>query len=76
MANLMCKQKSPKILVLIWTVTEALINQHLIWANKSESQRYNLENDLQCLYTMHNKFSKCFVWMSPSTSDLEFHLLS
>ena len=28
------------------------------------------------LYTMHNKFSNCFVWLSPSTSDLEFHLLS
>ena len=28
------------------------------------------------LYTMHNKFSNCFVWVSPSTSDLEFHLLS
>ena len=33
----------------------------------------------QCLvvfYTMHNKFSNCFVWVSPSTSDLELHLLS
>ena len=28
------------------------------------------------IYTMHNKFSNCFVWVSPSTSDLEFHLLS
>ena len=27
-------------------------------------------------YTMHNKFSNCFVWVSPSTSDLKFHLLS
>ena len=27
-------------------------------------------------YTMRNKFSNCFVWMSPSTLDLEFHLLS
>ena len=27
-------------------------------------------------YTMHNKFSNCFVWVSPSTSDLEFHLVS
>ena len=26
--------------------------------------------------TMHNKFSNCFVWVSPSTSDLKFHLLS
>ena len=26
-------------------------------------------------YTMHNKFSNCFVWVSPSTSDLKFHLL-
>ena len=25
---------------------------------------------------MHNKFSNCFVWVSPSTSDLEFHLMS
>ena len=25
-------------------------------------------------YTMHNKFSNCFVWVSPSTSDLEFQL--
>ena len=22
---------------------------------------------------MHNKFSNCFVWVSPSTSDLKFH---
>ena len=22
---------------------------------------------------MHNKFSNCFVWVSPSTSDLRFH---
>ena len=28
------------------------------------------------IYTMHNKFSNCFVWVSPSTSDHEFHLLS
>ena len=27
-------------------------------------------------YTMHNKFSNCFIWVSPSTSDLRFHLLS
>ena len=27
-------------------------------------------------YTMHNKFSNCFVWVSLSTSDLEFDLLS
>ena len=31
---------------------------------------------LRSIYTMHNKFSNCFVWVSPSTSDLEFHLLS
>ena len=23
------------------------------------------------LYTMHNEFSNCFVWVSPSTSDLK-----
>ena len=23
-------------------------------------------------HTMHNKFSNCFVWVSPSTSDLKF----
>ena len=28
------------------------------------------------LAMMHNKFSNCLVWVSPSTSDLEFHLLS
>ena len=29
------------------------------------------------IYTMHNKFSNyCFVWVSQSTSDLKFHLLS
>ena len=28
------------------------------------------------LYTMHNKFSNCFVWVIPPTSDLKFHLLS
>ena len=28
------------------------------------------------IYTMHNKFSNCLVWVSPSTSDLKFHLLS
>ena len=28
------------------------------------------------IYTMHNKFSNCFVWVSPYTSDFEFHLLS
>ena len=27
-------------------------------------------------YTMHTKFSNCFVCMSPSTSDIKFHLLS
>ena len=26
-------------------------------------------------YTMHNKFSNCFVWVSPSTLDFKFHLL-
>ena len=31
--------------------------------------------EIQKCYTMHNKFSNCFVWVSPSTSDLEFHLL-
>ena len=28
------------------------------------------------LYTMHSKFSNCFVWVSTCTSDLKFHLLS
>ena len=28
------------------------------------------------IYTMHNKFSNCFAWVSPSTSYLKFHLLS
>ena len=28
------------------------------------------------IYTMHSKFSNCFVWVSPSTLNLEFHLLS
>ena len=28
------------------------------------------------IYTMHNKFINCFVWMNSSTSDLKFHLLS
>ena len=28
------------------------------------------------IYTMYNKFSNCFVWVSPFTPDLEFHLLS
>ena len=28
------------------------------------------------VYTIHNKFSNCFVRVSPSTSDLKFHLLS
>ena len=27
-------------------------------------------------FTMHNKLSNCFVWVSPSTTDFEFHLLS
>ena len=27
-------------------------------------------------YTMHNKFSNCFVWVSPSKSDLKFHFLA
>ena len=27
-------------------------------------------------YAMHHKFSNCFVWMIPSTSDLKFQLLS
>ena len=27
-------------------------------------------------YTMHNKFTNCFVSVSLSTSDLNFHLLS
>ena len=29
-----------------------------------------------CVYTMHNKFSNCFVWVSQCKSDLKFHLLS
>ena len=29
-----------------------------------------------CIYTMHNKFSNCFVWVSPSTSELKVNLLS
>ena len=27
-------------------------------------------------YSMQNKFSNCFVWVSPSTSDLTFHFLA
>ena len=27
------------------------------------------------MYTMQNKFSNCFVWVSPSTLDLKFHFL-
>ena len=27
-------------------------------------------------YTMHNKFSNCFVWVSPSKSELKFHFLA
>ena len=47
-----------------------------------DSMKYDyLKKELRLLinyniYTMHNKFSNCFVWVSPSTSDLEFHLLS
>ena len=38
-----------------------------------------IELQAMCNYdnnAMHNTFSNCFVWVSPSTSDLEFHLLS
>ena len=27
-------------------------------------------------YTMHNKFSNCLSWVSPSTSDLKIHLMT
>ena len=32
--------------------------------------------DLENLYTMHNKFSNCFVWVSPSKPELKFHFLA
>ena len=35
-----------------------------------------LKIKFQSLYTMQNKFSKCFVWVSPSTSDLIVHFLA
>ena len=41
----------------------------------SEKIRHT-HNDHGQYYTMHNKFSNCFVWVSPSTPDLEIHLLS
>ena len=31
---------------------------------------------VSAIYTMHNKFSNCFVLVSPSASYLKFHLLS
>ena len=35
-----------------------------------------LETKLLMIYTMHNKFSNCFVWVNPSTSFFKFHFLS
>ena len=35
-----------------------------------------ISSDEGSIYTMHNKFSNGFVWVSPPSSDLKFHLLS
>ena len=39
------------------------------------SQSIHTINPSYVIYTMYSKFSDCFVWMSPSTPDLEFHLM-
>ena len=49
------------------------------WSNRDHINLYLLvlyADNYFPKYTMHNKFSNCFVWVSPSTSDLKFHLLS
>ena len=40
------------------------------------ASRIDLQNNSPAIYTMHNKFSNCFVWVSQSTSDFEFYVLS
>ena len=44
--------------------------------SSGDQSRILVENHMYIIYTMHDKFSNCFVWMNPSTSDLKFHLLS
>ena len=60
-----CKCKSSQLIV--WCPSEVTLTLPLLCFTISQ----NLLN-----YTMHNKFSNWFVWVSPSTSDLKFHLLS
>ena len=52
------------------------IYRFLYLALVTSLSRILVENHMYIIYTMHNKFSNCFVWMNPSTSDLKFHLLS
>ena len=35
-----------------------------------------VEANVLSIYTMHNKFSNCFSWVSPSTSDLKIRFLA
>ena len=61
-----------------WCMKQPEILFDLHSGNKSESNPHILKDDFRKLqkYTMHNKFTNYFVLVSPSTSDLQFHLLS
>ena len=41
-----------------------------------ESRIFSFICSVKNTYTMQNKFSNFFVWVSPSTSDLTFHFLA
>ena len=43
--------------------------------NNRRARMLDSINHIALKYPMHNKFSNCFVWVSSSTSDQEFHLL-
>ena len=48
-------------------------------ANGRQTSPWEVEGlILKCIsiYTMHNKFSNCFSWVSPSTPDLKIHFIA
>ena len=63
----------PENIVLVYF--KVFLVRNSSFQENAETKVYALEDSLG-VYTMHHKFSNCFVAVSPSTSDPEFHLLS
>ena len=68
---------------VFFTTISAIYQVHTVWKKDVISLTHRNSGDIDEIFmfydsknTMHNKFSNCFVWMDPSTSDVKFHLLS